>query len=112
MFGRNHFEAPKKAESKEVAVPSHTNPEALEMLEEQVSATIESNPAMYAVLSPEDIAVITNHLAKEQAETGVPYTPEILSNSHETEGLEDEILAAVNARLVEKSGNNPDASHA
>jgi len=112
MFGRNHFEAPKKAESKEVAVPSHTNPEALEMLEEQVAATIESNPAMYAALSPEDITVITNHLAKEQAETGVPYTAEILSNPHDTEGLDGEILAAVDARLAQKAGNTPDASHA
>lgn len=110
MFG--HFEAPKKAESKEMAIPTHTNPEALEMLEAQVTKALEGNPAMYAALSPEDIAVITNHLAKDQAETGVPYTADILSNPHETEGLDEEILTAVDARLAEKAGNTPDASHA
>lgn len=109
MFGHNHFETPKKATSAEKTGPASTSPETLELLNAKVTAAIEADPATYAALTPEDIALVTNSLAVTQESTGMPYTDDLIENPHESEGLAEEALAVAKARIAAKTGGSLEA---
>lgn len=98
-FGHNHFEQPASAASREVARPTGTDSETLDLLKAEVLKALEADPGLYDVLTAADIELITNALAVRQEKAGAAFTPDMLSNPHELEGFDGEVRVAARERL-------------
>lgn len=111
MFGRNHFESKPQGASREVVRPTNTDSEALQRLNQEVLETVKKDQDLYALLTPEDIALVTNSLAVQQEKAGAAFTGDMLDNEHEKEGLDGEIITIARARLAARGNGASGSAH-